>query len=235
MGKPKKVAFQFIDPDERPEPEPYELLRELRAEQHFGAAEAKIGLAWQKGIKPDADGRLMLGKCVKATDLQRELVDWDFVILLNREVWDEIDFRTEKKMALLDHEMCHAARAVDSDGEPRIDTKGRAVWRVRGHDIEEFREVAARHGCYKHDLEKFAQALIERKQEPLFTPSPPAQGNLIDISDGFMQAADGLAQSVLETGATLTISTEGMEPVVIDEDAARNIRKRAKAAKKKDK
>ena len=189
MGKPKKVVFQLIDPEERPTPEPYELLEQLRAEQHFDTAEAKIALVWQKGIKPDVDGRLMLGKCVRATDLQRELIDWDFVILLNREVWEDIDFRTEKKLALLDHEMCHAARAVDSDGEPRIDTKGRPVWRIRGHDIEEFREVVARHGAYKGDLEKFAKALIERKVEPLFPPDPPAQASLELSGDGIDSGA----------------------------------------------
>lgn len=234
MGKPKKVVFQLIDPNERPEPEAYILLRELRAEQHFDAAEARIALAWQKAIKPDVDGRLMLGKCVKATDLQRELVELDFVILLNREVWDDIDFRTEKKIALLDHEMCHAARAVDSDGEPRIDTKGRPVWRIRGHDIEEFREVVARHGCYKHDLEKFAQALIERKAEPLFTAEPAAQGELlmqpgVAVVEAMAEFVRPIAEGNLDS---VTISTPGREPVVIDKETAARVRNRAKAARR---
>jgi hypothetical protein len=179
MGMPKKVAFQLIDPNERPEPLPYILLREIRAEQHFETADAKIALAWQKGIKPDADMRLMLGRCVRATDLQRELVDLDYVILLNREVWEDGDFVREKQAALLDHELCHAARSIDSDGVPRIDTKGRPVWRTRGHDIEEFREVVERHGCYKGDLERFAEALFKRKRIPLFASIEPAQGELI--------------------------------------------------------
>jgi hypothetical protein len=169
MGKPKKVVFQLIDPNEKPEPDAYRLMRQIRAELHFDTAEAKIALAWQKGIKPDADGRIMLGKCVRATDLQRELVDLDFVILLNREVWEDAEFFDSKKLALLDHELCHAARSVDSDGEPRIDTKGRAVWRMRGHDIEEFREIVDRHGCWKYDLEKFADAIFKRKNQPLFS------------------------------------------------------------------
>lgn len=182
MGKPKKVVFQQIDANEKPEPDPYRLLRDVRAEQHFDVAEARIALAWQKGIKPDVDGRLMLGKCVKATDLQRELVDIDFVILLNREVWEDIDFTEHKQLALLDHELCHAARSVDSDGEARIDTKGRPVWRTRGHDIEEFREVVERHGLYKYDLEKFAEAIAKRKRTPLFAEAENAsvQAALID-------------------------------------------------------
>jgi hypothetical protein len=35
---------------------------------------ARIALAWQLGLKPDVDGRLVLGRCRKATDLDRELV-----------------------------------------------------------------------------------------------------------------------------------------------------------------
>lgn len=171
MGKPKKVVFQLIDANEKPEPDAYRLMRQIRAEQHFDTAKAKFALAWQKSIKPDVDGHIMLGKCVRATDLQRELVDLDFVILLNREVWEDAEFFDSKKLALLDHELCHAARSVDSDGEPRIDTKGRPVWRVRGHDIEEFREIVDRHGCWKYDLEKFADAIFKRKTQPLFSGS----------------------------------------------------------------
>lgn len=173
MAKPKRVLFELIKQDQVfLSGQPYELLNEIRAEHHFDTSEAKIALAWKKGTKPDADGRLVLGRCVRASDLQRELVDWDFVILLNQEVWEDPEFDREKKLALLDHEMSHAARALDADGEPMIDSKNRAVWRIRGHDIEEFTAVVDRHGCYKRDLEKFAEALRAKKREPLFTLLP---------------------------------------------------------------
>lgn len=169
MSKPKKVLFELIKPEQVfLSGQPYELLAEVRAENHFDTAEAKIALAWKKGTKPDADGRLMLGKCVRASDLRRELVDYDFVILLNQEVWEDPEFDRPKKLALLDHEMMHAARKFDDDGDPVIDSKMRPVWRVRGHDIEEFTSIVDRHGCYKRDLEKFAEALVKRKQAPLF-------------------------------------------------------------------
>jgi len=230
MGKPKRVRFQLIDPKERPEPEAYRLLRELRTEQHFDTAEAKIALAWQKGIKADVDGRLMLGKCVRASELQRELVDLDFVILLNREVWDDPEFIEKKKIALLDHEMSDAARAVDADGDPVTDTKGRPVWRTRGHDIEEFRAVVERHGCYKYDLEKFAEALAKRKKSPLFGDAEKAP------NDGILDAADRLAASVRSGEVTqMTISTPGMEPVVIDKEGAERIHAAAERAKLKKK
>ena len=113
------------------------------------------------------------------SDLHRELADWDFVILLNQEVWRDQDFTEEKKSALMDHELCHAARSFDSEGNEQRDERGRAVWRTRKHDIEEFQEIVKRHGCYKKDLERFADELLKRRAAPLFepmaTPKPEAE------------------------------------------------------------
>jgi hypothetical protein len=166
MSKPKKIAFELINPKQKPEPQAYRLLDEIREAYHDDTSEARIALAWRKGLKPDVDGKLILGKCVKASDLQRELVEWDFVILLNEEVWNDAEFTVDQKKALLDHEMCHAARAYDDEGEPKIDAKKRPVWRTRKHDLEEFTGIVERHGIWKHDLERFAEAIM-RKRRPL--------------------------------------------------------------------
>ena len=232
MGKPKKVIFQLIDPNEKPEPVPYILLRDIRSEQHFETSKAKIALAWQKGIKPDIDGHVLLGKCVKATDLQRELIDLDFVILLNREIWEDPGFGDSRRLALLDHELSHAARATDADGDPQIDMKGRPVWRTRKHDIEEFQGVVERHGCYKRDLEKFADALAKKKKSPLFSADEAAER--LSVDPNFLDAADRMTSSIRNGGVKkMTFSSNGMEPIVIDKEAAQNIHERAKNAKKK--
>jgi len=163
--KPKKINFELIS--EHKNSEPYQILRRVRANFHSDIADARIALAWRKELKADVDGHLILGRCVKASDLQRELVEWDFVVLLNREVWQHLDFTTDRKEALMDHELCHAAPVLDGDGEPKIDEKNRPVWRVRKHDIEEFGEVVERHGCYKRDLEMFAESLLKSRQSRL--------------------------------------------------------------------
>lgn len=165
MGKPKRINFELIQPE--PETEPYRLMREIRARFHEDIRTAKIALAWRKALQPDPDGHLVLGRCMKASDLQRELVKWDFVILLNQEVWSDPEFTKAQKEALLDHELCHADRACDKEGEPKIDERGRAVWRTRKHDIEEFQAIVTRHGCYKRDLEIFAEALLKKRTPPL--------------------------------------------------------------------
>lgn len=161
---PKAVNYALINPIE--EPEPYEILREVR-QYHSDIAEAEIGLAWRTNWTSNADGQLILGKCVKASDLQREFMEYDFVIVLNYEVWTNSEWTREKKLALMDHELCHAAVSFDVDGEPKYTERGRPVYRIRKHDIEEFREIIQRHGCFKKDLQEFARTIAESEQMSL--------------------------------------------------------------------
>lgn len=110
FGKVKKVKvpnFELIDYEAKPKLEPYRLMDEVRKIAHQDTKDAKILLAYRKNWKSDVDGHLILGKCIKASELQRELVDWDYVILLNFEVWHSQEFTKEKKIALLDHELSH--------------------------------------------------------------------------------------------------------------------------------
>lgn len=148
--------------------EPYAILHDMINRYHPHLEDAKICLAWRMGWKHDKDNRLILGQCRKASDLDRELKEWDFVILLNSHVWHLSDFTIEKKRALIDHELMHAQVHVDDDGEVKKDNKGRTVYRIRKHDLEEFRDVVARHGFYKSDLAEFAKACIDRASTPLF-------------------------------------------------------------------
>lgn len=167
MSKAKAVNFELIEDSES---EPYRLLNEMRR-FHPDVEEAAIALAWRTNEKPNIDGQLVLGKCVKVSDLYLEFAAYDFIIVLNREVWEDSEFVDSKKRALLDHELCHAAGAFDSSGE-KYDERGRRVFRTRKHDIEEFRAIVARHGCYKRDLELFAEALLEKRSAPLFSGLP---------------------------------------------------------------
>ena len=164
--KPKRINFQLIPPGGGHES--YKIMAELRTKYHTSISAAKIALAWRIGLKADVDGHLLLGKCVKASDLNREVAPYDFVILLNRQVWDDCDFDRTKKIALLDHELCHAEIVLDKKTlEPKYDERGRNLYRVRKHDIEEFKAIVERHGCYKRDLEEFAKALLKKADTPL--------------------------------------------------------------------
>jgi len=163
MSEAKKINFELIEEGT----EPYSILADMR-EFHDDIEGAQIALAWNDNLHPDKDLHLVLGKCVKISDLQKEFTAYDFVILLNRDVWEDPEFTIEKKRALVDHELCHAAPQTDKDGEPRLDERDRPVWRTRKHDIEEFHGIVVRHGCYKRDLEVFAEALLKKRKTPLF-------------------------------------------------------------------
>lgn len=157
--KLKAVAYRLIPVDSPAGRRLYGMLEALIAAHHRPIMEARIALAWNLSWKPDVDGRVTLGKCKKASDLDRELAAFDFVILLRQAFIDNPTVTDDQRRALLDHELCHAAVSYDTSGEPKIDERGRTIYRIRKHDIEEFAEIVERHGCYKRDLEHFAAAL----------------------------------------------------------------------------
>lgn len=161
VRRPKPVAYTVIPSASDIGKPMYELLYGIVDEHHeeLSRTNVRIVLAWATSWKADVDGRLMLGKCKKASDLDRELAPFDFVILLNRDFWQNPRVTDVQRRALIDHELMHAAVAYDEDGDIKVDERGRTVYRVRKHDLEEFRDIAARYGCWKSDIESFAQAL----------------------------------------------------------------------------
>jgi len=172
-GKARAVNYALIQEDAAP----YSLLAQARRKWHRPLDEARIALAWRARIKSDKDGHLILGRCVKVSDLQKELAEYDFIIVLNRDVWESPEFSREKQMALLDHELCHAAPVLNKLGTQARDERDRPIWRCRKHDIEEFRTVVEHHGCYKRDLEAFAQSLLKKAGTPLLAELPDPAGS----------------------------------------------------------
>lgn len=156
--KIKKVSYELVERESPAGKRMYPLLARLIETHHGHLTQARIVLAWCTSWNPDADGRVVLGKCKRASDLDRELAPYDFVILIARWFYESGDVLDEQREALLDHELCHAQVVMDKS-EPKIDERGRVVYRTRKHDIEEFAEIVYRHGTYKRDLEQFADAL----------------------------------------------------------------------------
>lgn len=158
--KPKKVAYRLIPARsfDLLEASLYAQLHELIAAHHEDLRDARIALAWCTSWKADVDGQMTIGKCKRASDLDREMVDFDFIILLNEGFC--LMASDAQRRALLDHELCHAALKYDKSGEPVEDERGRKVYRTRKHDVEEFACIVERHGLYKHDLERFAQSFV---------------------------------------------------------------------------
>src|SRR4051812_39232899 len=92
IGAPKSLSYVLIPAKSEIGAPMYDRLYQLIADHHedLDRTNVRIALAWCTSWKPDADGRLTLGKCKKATDLDRELAPYDFVILLNRDFWQNV-------------------------------------------------------------------------------------------------------------------------------------------------
>ena len=176
MSKKKERKIFLIDrfSDDGKDRQVYSIMDDLIGKYHNHLAEAKIGIAWKMGWKANADGHTTLGQCKKGSDFDKTMHGYDFVILLNMGMVNDADFTCEQLTALIDHELMHAAVAIDDNtGEVKEYADGKPVYRIRKHDIEEFRDIIERHGMYKVDLEAFAFTVNKRvKQDGLFQDAP---------------------------------------------------------------
>jgi hypothetical protein len=173
----KKINFLIIPEQDANGlvPAPYNLLKEVRDKHHGDIKEARIALAWRLRTKADKDGHIVLGKCIKVSDLYREYADYDFIITLNKEFWEDLAVTKEQQIALLDHECCHAAPTYNGEtGEHEVDERGRYLFRVRGHDFEDFNDIIQRHGIWKRDLTRLAELLSQKRKTPLFSVTDPS-------------------------------------------------------------
>jgi len=115
-------------------------------------------------------GRTILGTVYMPSvsgDLSK-LFDWmleqllglspTYLFVLDAGFWDASDKRLRE--ILMFHEMCHCDQARDAFGTPRFNRlTGEPIWRLIGHDIEEFNAVVARYGAYSPEVLKFVEAV----------------------------------------------------------------------------
>lgn len=171
MSKPKKVSYELIERDSVIGHPMYQLLDELVHAHHDDLRFAQIALGWCFSWTHDRDGNVVVGKCVKASDLSRELAPYDFVILLARWYWRDDRTPLIERRRLLDHELCHAAKALDKYGDQVEDERGRKVWRTRKHDFEEFVQIVERYGLETTTRGREIAAAI-RRNPPTFAGCP---------------------------------------------------------------
>lgn len=174
----KKLSYKIIKKRDANGERMHAMMAFLIEKHHEDLTRARIGLAWNQTWKPDNDGRATLGKCKLVGSLDREFMEFDFIIILLREWWEDADVTEDHQKALLDHELCHAMPVLDKNGEPKEDERGRKLWRMRKHDIEEFSQIVDRYGCYTQDLGAFATAMKRGTQRKLF--ALPKKGEKAD-------------------------------------------------------
>lgn len=164
--RPKRVNYDAIDPEDGV----YAMLMRVVARTHPELNEARFFLCWRKCLKPDPDGRLVLGKVGKCSDVDREAAPHDIRLALNQEAWAEFD--SDQREAVLDHYLCRIRVARNKDRSEKRDEKGRLVYRGRKPDVVEFSEIIDRHGFYLADLKDFAEKVLAKRKAPLFADVP---------------------------------------------------------------
>lgn len=127
-------------------------------ERHSHLRHAEIGWLWTNAEHFERN-RQAAGVCRMIGPTQkkwgRQLADFhlsqmfgmvpDFVITISVPIAATID--DWSFCALIEHELSHAAQDVSLDGEPRFTKDGNPIFRMVGHDVEEFVDVVARYGA----------------------------------------------------------------------------------------
>ena len=100
---------------------------------------------------PKRGAKEIWGQCRKVSGVNAFLAENNptgetfFLIVISAPVWDSLP--TDKREALVDHELCHASQELN----------------LVKHDLEEFTGVVKRHGLWRDDVRSFAE---EAKKQP---------------------------------------------------------------------
>ncbi|WP_426289054.1 putative metallopeptidase [Ensifer adhaerens] len=128
---------------------------------HAHLAHADIGYLWTT-VGNSKKGRRVIGQCETGSPqgtmgkwsrarAEMQVKQWfghlpDFIITLDADYCRECG--DAEFMALVEHELYHAAQDVDAFGAPKFSkSTGRPVFVIRGHDVEEFVGVVRRYGA----------------------------------------------------------------------------------------
>ncbi|WP_104839971.1 putative metallopeptidase [Sinorhizobium fredii] len=147
---PEWVRTTFLDP-----------ASPLHNEEHAHLVHASIGFLWTV-VENSRKGRRIIGQCEEGKPqgamgkwararAEMQIKQWfghvpDFIITLDAEYCRECG--DAEFMALVEHELYHAAQDVDAFGAPKFSkSTGRPVFVIRGHDVEEFVGVVRRYGA----------------------------------------------------------------------------------------
>lgn len=84
-----------------------------------------------------------------------------FTIEIAKDEWKHLT--DTQRAALVDHELCHcwAGEDEDADGNPKM------IYKIIGHDVEEFTAIIQRHGLWKGDVQSFAAEAAKKLQPHL--------------------------------------------------------------------
>lgn len=155
-------------------PEVAEVAQELIANYHQHLIDFDVKIRYVFVDKtPNSKGKEVWGTCRKVSGLnaylEGESPDGDafFVITISKDIWDILP--SDKKRALVDHELCHAWAEVkqlkNESDDSDFETDNPVKLSVKPHDLEEFSCIVRRHGLWREDIEEFVNAALKAKNQ----------------------------------------------------------------------
>ncbi len=153
--QPAKISSEPVSSDEAVPL--FAIANDLIEKYHHHLRQANIQFAWAYSWTPDDDDIRQLGKAKKVADPDRAMHGFDWIIMLNREAWEQ-DLSEAQRVALIDHELCHCGVVYTDDNNPKLDEHDRIVYRVRKHEYQDFADIARRHGKNAPGLVEFGES-----------------------------------------------------------------------------
>ncbi len=116
------------------------LAKELIDQYHQQLKECKIGFVFRSEASYSG-GKVVLGTTSKVTEKIKPMLseELDILIVLAEDMY--ADLSSERRRALIDHELCHI-----------ILNSNTSTWTTKAHDVNEFNEVIERYGLWSNDL-----------------------------------------------------------------------------------
>jgi hypothetical protein len=121
-----------------------QIAKSLIEANHTHLLKAKITFVYQDKAPKTGDGKVILGKARKRTEIDKLLgrEHEDFIIIIGKDKWDEAN--EEERRCLLDHELSHCGVVVSN--------KGNLKWIMLRHDLEEFVPILSRYAYLRDQL-----------------------------------------------------------------------------------
>jgi hypothetical protein len=110
---------------------------ELIKKYHGILGEARIAFVF-RSEEQELNGRVILAQVSKVPEKMQPYMEFDYVVWVAENRW--INMPDKQREALIDHELCHMG--MSSTGG----------WKIKPHNIQEFREILDRYGAWNDDL-----------------------------------------------------------------------------------
>lgn len=128
--KIKPINYKYISrTDPSYDSEIYKMIDEITGKYYPDLVNASIIVIKRVNTKPDLDGYAVVAEIKKSTDLMKELLEHDLMMIIHDSIWDTL--APDSKMCALDTELSRAVISTDKSGAYKQDEAGRFVWRLK--------------------------------------------------------------------------------------------------------